>query len=104
MHYIERTKNVFQYIYIYVYAVGFATTEDEVLPGNLGLYDQTLALRFVQENIAVFGGDPNMVTLAGQSAGGGSVGLHIVSQESAGMLRCLTKVYTRFLDLFKGTF
>ena len=65
---------------------GYATTEDEVLPGNLGMYDQVMALQFIQENIEAFGGDPSRVTISGESAGGGSVGLHILSPESAGDL------------------
>jgi para-nitrobenzyl esterase len=49
--------------------------------GGYGLEDQRTALRWVKKNIAAFGGDPNNVTIAGESAGGAGVCMHILAPE-----------------------
>lgn len=65
--------------------LGFLSTGDSVVPGNNGLKDQVMALQWVQQNIAQFGGDPSNVTIGGLSAGGASVHLQVVSPMSKGM-------------------
>ncbi|CAG7827022.1 unnamed protein product [Allacma fusca] len=66
-------------------AFGFMTTGDNVIPGNLGLKDQVLALKWTRRNIQYFLGDPKQVTIAGSSAGGSSVTHHICSPASSGL-------------------
>ncbi|KAK0426469.1 hypothetical protein QR680_009727 [Steinernema hermaphroditum] len=61
---------------------GFLTTKDSVLPGNLGMWDQKLALDFVREVIPSFGGDINRITVGGDSAGAVSVSALSISPHS----------------------
>ncbi|MEU4597191.1 carboxylesterase family protein [Nocardia sp. NPDC023988] len=64
---------------------GFA--ELDGAPSNRGLHDQLCALRWVRENIAAFGGDPDNVTIFGESAGGMSVAALMAAPQSAGLFR-----------------
>lgn len=72
-------------MYIYIVHSGFLSTGDKEAPGNNGLKDQVQVLKWVKQNIEAFGGDPDLVTIAGYSAGGVSVTLHMVSPMSRGM-------------------
>ncbi|XP_065216335.1 esterase FE4-like isoform X2 [Planococcus citri] len=67
--------------------LGFLSTGDIVIPGNFGLKDQLLALKWVQKNIYHFGGDPNKITLQGHSSGGVCVHLHTLSPSSKGLFQ-----------------
>ncbi|MGI6577478.1 MAG: carboxylesterase/lipase family protein [Eubacteriales bacterium] len=55
--------------------------------GNYGILDQIQALKWIQKNIAAFGGDPDNVTIFGQSAGGGSVQCLVTSPLTKGLFR-----------------
>nr|CAD7198898.1 unnamed protein product [Timema douglasi] len=64
---------------------GFLSLEGTNAPGNAGLKDQTFALKWVQANIAKFGGDPDNVTIVGESAGGAAVHYQVLSPLAAGL-------------------
>ena len=68
-------------------ALGFMASQS--MQGNYGFLDQRLALEWTIANIAGFGGDPNRITIAGQSAGGESVGTHLISPKSQGLFQVL---------------
>jgi len=64
---------------------GYLNTGDMYAQGNMGLKDQTLALRWVQHNIEKFGGDKARVTLMGSDTGSSDVMLHLLSPMSKGL-------------------
>lgn len=66
---------------------GFLDLNTTTIPGNQGLWDQAMAIKWVHENIDNFGGDPNLITLFGQSAGAISIGLHMISNFSKNLFK-----------------
>jgi para-nitrobenzyl esterase len=65
-------------------ALGFGLLRDS--SANVGLHDQLAALRWVQQNITAFGGDPSQVTIFGQSSGGASVAALLSSPAARGLI------------------
>ncbi|XP_068630873.1 juvenile hormone esterase-like isoform X2 [Battus philenor] len=65
--------------------LGFLCLDTAEVPGNAGMKDQVAALQWVRDNIEQFGGDPNNVTLFGESAGATSVTYHTLSPMSTGL-------------------
>ncbi|XP_060066604.1 carboxylesterase 1D-like [Ylistrum balloti] len=66
---------------------GFLSTGDAALPGNYGLWDMIEALKWVNKNIASFGGDPESVTIFGESAGGFAVSYLSVIPSNEGLFK-----------------
>ncbi|XP_076656080.1 juvenile hormone esterase-like [Halictus rubicundus] len=67
--------------------LGFLSLDHPDAVGNAGLKDQLLVMKWVQDNIAAFGGDPDQVTVFGESAGAVSVGYHMISEKSEGLFK-----------------
>ncbi|XP_015786761.1 cholinesterase 1 [Tetranychus urticae] len=67
--------------------LGFLHLPEAGVPGNMGLWDQQLALKWVKDNIEYFGGDPDKVTIFGESAGAVSVSAHLISPQSRGLFK-----------------
>jgi len=74
-------------VFGYLADEGLAAESPHGTTGNYGLLDQIKALQWVQRNVAAFGGDPNNVTLAGESAGAASVSALCTSPLAKGLFR-----------------
>lgn len=66
---------------------GFLYSGTDQAPGNQGIYDQLMALRWVHDNIDRFGGDPNRVTIFGESAGSFAVSMLVLSPLAKGLFQ-----------------
>jgi len=64
--------------------IGYLNTGDSLATGNQGLKDQVQALRWIQDNIADFGGDPARVVAFGTSSGAMCAHAHLLSPMSSG--------------------
>ncbi|XP_015860882.2 carboxylesterase 4A isoform X3 [Peromyscus maniculatus bairdii] len=96
-----REKVVLVFLQYRLGILGFFSTGDSQARGNWGLLDQVAALHWVQENIAAFGGDPESVTLFGQSAGAMSVSGLLMSPLAQGLFhRAISQSGTAILNSF----
>ncbi|KAI1290770.1 Acetylcholinesterase [Halotydeus destructor] len=68
-------------------ALGFLDLGSEEIPGNQGLYDNILAIKFIKDTAHTFGGDADQVTLFGQSAGAITIGLLMTNPVSSGLFQ-----------------
>lgn len=78
--------------------LGFLSTGQEDCSGNWGLKDQNMVLRWIKENIINFNGNPDLVTIFGESAGGASVTYHMMSPLSKGLFHRGISQSGTFLD------
>ncbi|XP_025892292.1 fatty acyl-CoA hydrolase precursor, medium chain-like isoform X2 [Nothoprocta perdicaria] len=81
--------------------LGYFSTGDEHAQGNWGYLDQVAALQWIQENIIKFGGNPESVTIAGESAGGISVSALVLSPLAKGLFhKAISESGTAIRNLF----
>nr|WEQ60889.1 esterase [Phaedon brassicae]WET52655.1 cholinesterase [Phaedon brassicae]WET52782.1 cholinesterase [Phaedon brassicae] len=66
--------------------LGFLSTEDGIVSGNMGIKDQHLALQWTHKNIELFGGNPNDIVIGGESAGAFSVSYQLLNSRNKGLI------------------
>ncbi|KAH7721587.1 Protein K07C11.4 [Aphelenchoides avenae] len=66
-----------------LYALGFASTGDDVMPGNLGLWDMTTALQWLHKNVEAFGGRPDSITTWGFSSASANLISHSIQMSGS---------------------
>lgn len=74
-------------------SLGFLNLGLPECPGNVGLKDQVMALKWVKENIRSFGGDNSNITVFGESAGAASIHYLMMSPMGKGKLECLLQIH-----------
>ena len=67
--------------------------EDDVMPGNFGSKDQAAAMLWIRRYISDYGGDPNRITITGESSGAVDVALHLSSPLSLRMSKYYVETY-----------
>ena len=66
------------------FIAGYLTLDTDEIPGNAGMFDQIEGLRWVNQFIKYFGGDPEKVTIVGESAGAASVNFLLLAPQARG--------------------
>ena len=79
------------------------TAESPDAPTNFGLLDQKAGIEWVKRNIAAFGGDPDNITIGGQSAGGGSVMYQLTAPRNEGLFKKAVVLSGIFASIYKNT-
>ncbi|WP_161879759.1 carboxylesterase/lipase family protein [Alkalibacterium sp. MB6] len=78
------------------------TAEAPDAPTNFGLLDQKTGMEWVKRNIHAFGGDPDNITIGGQSAGGGSVMHHLTAPQNEGLFNKAVVLSGMFASVYKN--